>query len=236
MKKYGWAAILAACALFWGGCTLRSEAAPTPTPAPTAAPTAAPETTPTPEITPTPEPTAEPTVEPSAEPEGEPAELPEAFPLLMEFSSGAGGWGTELTLERNGAFSGRYHDSEMGDMGDGYPNGTVYIATFDGWFTDIRLQPDGTYTMRLDEVTTMDASGDEWIQDGVRFIASEAYGLETAETGMFRLYPPETETAAMDEEFISWWPGRFDPDGVPETLGSWALENVDTRGVFFSYG
>ena len=41
------------------------------------------------------------------------------------FSSGAGGWGEEFVIERDGYFKGSFHDSDMGDTGEGYPNGTV---------------------------------------------------------------------------------------------------------------
>ena len=37
--------------------------------------------------------------------------LPDDFPMDLEFSSGVGGWGTSLTLERDGTFSGQFHDS-----------------------------------------------------------------------------------------------------------------------------
>ncbi len=237
MKKQQWIALILLGGALISGCSFRPSGRPAAastqasTPAPTQAPTAEPTAVPT-QVPAEPEPTAE----PAAELPGEPSELPEAFPLLMEFSSGAGGWGTEMTLERDGAFSGRYHDSEMGETGEEYPNGSVYIATFNGRFTDIRRLPDGTYTMKLGEVTTMDAPGDEWIQDGVRFIASDAYGLDTWETGDFVLYPPETEVSALDEEFYSWWPGRFNLDSVPFTLGCWGLRNMDSGFGFFSYG
>lgn len=51
------------------------------------------------------------------------------------FSSGAGAWGTYFYLEKDGTFTGRFHDSEMGETGDGYPNGTVYISEFSGKFS-----------------------------------------------------------------------------------------------------
>ena len=41
----------------------------------------------------------------------------------FEFCSGVGAWGTELTIGENGAFKGSFHDSEMGETGEGYPDG-----------------------------------------------------------------------------------------------------------------
>ena len=37
--------------------------------------------------------------------------------LQFEFCSGAGGWSTDFTIEKDGSFSGVYHDSDMGIPG-----------------------------------------------------------------------------------------------------------------------
>ena len=58
--------------------------------------------------------------------------LADSLPIDLEFSSGAGAWGTGLTLAADGSFSGEYHDSDMGDSGDDYPDGTVYLCNFPG--------------------------------------------------------------------------------------------------------
>ena len=55
--------------------------------------------------------------------------LPISEAINMTFASGAGGWSTELTLNPDGSFNGNYHDSEMGDTGEDYPNGSMYIAS-----------------------------------------------------------------------------------------------------------
>ena len=55
------------------------------------------------------------------------SELPDEF----YFSSGAGAWRTELFLQDDGSFNGQYSDSDMGSMGEEYPNGTVYICEFE---------------------------------------------------------------------------------------------------------
>lgn len=222
MKNKALISLLLLLSLIMGGCTLRPIPAREPTPSPVPSPTAAP----TPEATPV----------PTGTPVPEPAELPESFPMTLVFASGVGAWGTELDLQRDGSFRGRFHDSDMGDTGETYPNGTVYVCVFSGAYTDLRRQEDGSWSMRLSELVSEDDSGKEWIDDGVRFISADPYGLETAGSGEFRLYPPETPVAGLGEELLSWWPGRFDPEGVPETLGCWGLENVDTGGGFFSYG
>ena len=151
------------------------------------------------------EPAAEQPEAPAEEPEVPAQEadaLPDALPLDLTFASGAGAWCTGLTLERDGSFAGAYHDSEMGDQGECYPNGSCYISTFSGRFGRIQQVDDHTWAMSLEELTVQETPGEEWIEDGIRYIAAEAYGLE--EGTEYLLYSPETPTEGLDEEFLTW--------------------------------
>ena len=157
--------------------------------------------------------------------------LPDALPLDLTFASGAGAWCTGLTLERDGSFSGAYHDSEMGDQGEGYPNGSCYISTFSGRFGDIRQVDDHTWAMTLEDLTVQETPGEEWIEDDIRYIASEAYGLEGGKE--FLLYSPETPTEGLDEEFLIWWPSwNVEDTGA---LNCWGLLNQEMGYGFFTY-
>ena len=51
------------------------------------------------------------------------------------FSSGVGAWQTMLNINEDGSFQGLYSDSDMGDTGEGYPNGIIYSSKFEGEFT-----------------------------------------------------------------------------------------------------
>ena len=180
------------------------------------------------------EPAAEQPEAPAEEPEVPAQEveaLPDALPLDLTFASGAGAWCTGLTLERDGSFAGAYHDSEMGDQGEGYPNGSCYISTFSGRFGNIRQVGDHTWAMSLEELTVQEAPGEEWIEDGIRYIASEAYGLEKGTE--FLLYSPETPTEGLDEEFLTWWP-RWNVEDTG-TLNCWGLWNQEMGYGFFTY-
>lgn len=174
------------------------------------------------------------TEEPS-EPEEAPAPEPvpisslEGMPLEFAFSSGAGAWATMITLNADGTFSGEYHDSDMGDMGEEYPNGTVYISTFSGKFTDMRQVDEYTCSMHLGSVTTERAVGDEWIEDGVRYIASEPAGIDGGRT--FLLFMPGAPTGTMDEDFRYWDQGGMTSG---ETISGFGLYNVDEGTGFFA--
>ena len=180
------------------------------------------------------EPAAEQPQTPAEQPEVPAQEadaLPDALPLDLTFASGAGAWCTGLTLERDGSFAGVYHDSEMGDQGEGYPNGSCYISTFSGRFGDIRQVDDHTWAMSLEELTIQETPGEEWIEEGIRYIAAEAYGLEKGTE--FLLYSPETPTEGLDDEFLTWWP-RWNVEDTG-TLNFWGLLNQEMGYGFFTY-
>ena len=159
--------------------------------------------------------------------------LPEDFPMGFVFSSGAGAWGSSLTLYPDGTFAGSYHDSEMGENGEGYPNGTVYQSEFSGEFGSVRKLNDWSYTLTLTEINTTESVGEEYIEDGLRFVAAEPHGL-TGGTE-FILYTPEAPTAELNEEFLSWNHGGYIwIEENHEILGSYALRNLATEHGFYA--
>lgn len=174
-----------------------------------------------------------------------PAEEAVLLPLTEDtsfwFSSGAGAWRTEMTLSPDGTFSGEFSDTDMGVTGEDYPNGTVYTCVFSGCFENIEKQKDGSYSMTLGTLKTEVEPGTEWIEEGVLYIASGAYGIESADDGSgtvpgehFVLYPPETEISGLDEEFLMWWPEKF-TEPVPPTLGMYGIWNIEAGTGFFAW-
>ena len=92
------------------------------------------------------------------------------------FASGVGGWSTSLTIEPDGSFSGNYHDSDMGDAGDDYPNGTVYCCSFSGTLSILQQVDEHSWMIRVDSLTLNEEPGQETVEDGFRYITAEAYG------------------------------------------------------------
>lgn len=158
--------------------------------------------------------------------------LPGTFPLEFSFSSGAGGWGTSLTLHQDGTFSGTYSDSDMGDAGDSYPQGTVRICEFTGRFGQIKQIDEHTYSMTLEKLSTEDETGKEWLENETRFIAADPYGLEDGDVFLF--YTPQTPVEGLSEAFLSWWPGRYEQK-KPSTLSRYAIYNQKLEYGFFTY-
>ncbi|MCR5654229.1 MAG: hypothetical protein K6G07_01110 [Lachnospiraceae bacterium] len=126
--------------------------------------------------------------------------------LLMYFSSGAGGWATELTLMRDGSFTGNYHDSEMGECGDDYPNGTFYVCEFSGKFGSFQKISETTWSMQLESLNYAPAGTETYI-NGTRHITTDPYGLSTG--SLYQFYTKDKKVEELSRVFISWWEGRY---------------------------
>lgn len=120
----------------------------------------------------------------------------------FEFSSGAGGWSEEFTIEKDGYFTGNFHDSDMGDTGEGYPDGTFYSSSYSGHFTDLNKINDFTYQMKLADVSYKETADTEEIKDNTRYIYTESYCLGGTDT--FTIYLPGTPIGKLSEEIYSW--------------------------------
>ncbi len=156
----------------------------------------------------------------------------ELFAMLPDefyFSSGAGGWGTELFLEDDGTFYGQHHDSDMGSIGEGYPNGTRYVCNFVGKFTEPRQISEYTYSATI-EYMNIEREGEEYIEDGFRYIVSGPYGLDNA--GEIRFYLYGTPRAELPEGFLSWMQGT---DMGPDYLNCFGIYNVNEETAFSGY-
>ncbi len=165
--------------------------------------------------------------------ETEPAVILPELPTEFLFMSGAGAWSTTLHIYDDGTFDGYFSDSDMGDTGDNYPNGTKYECAFSGNFTDFVKVSDFEYSMRLESLNCEGEIGSERIEDGVRIFTTDPYGLDNADE--FLLYLPGRATADLPAEFIDWisFPNVWSVDDIPETLPFYGLYNVGGLEGFF---
>ncbi|MBQ8533318.1 MAG: hypothetical protein IJ462_00625 [Clostridia bacterium] len=150
--------------------------------------------------------------------------------LEFIFSSGVGGWCTLLTLNSDLSFTGQFHDTDMGDSDDSYPNGTVYFCEFTGRFKNAVKVNEYTYNLTLDSVKNKNEVGETEIKDGLRYIYEDPYGL----TGgiEFVLYTPSTPVLELSEEIISWNSYYFEDER--DTLGCYIIYNKSEELPFFS--
>ena len=128
--------------------------------------------------------------------------------LVFSFSSGVGGWGTELNLAKDGTFTGYYHDGEFGNVGEGYEGGTVYECSFSGKFSNFNKISDTTYRMEIERLEYDRNLDSETIIDGVRYVTAAPYGL--TEGGIYEFYTKDKKVSEINEEALSWWEGRFE--------------------------
>ena len=159
----------------------------------------------------------------------------------MEFSflSGAGGWRTVLTLNSDGSFSGLFFDSEMGEVGEGYPHGSAYTCTFRGKFEIVEQLDAYSYKMTLTEISTEQEPGETWIEEDIRYVAATPHGLvdpmSSQQCTDFVFYLPNTPTDHVSEEFLTWWPYRYSQESEPmTTLSCYGILNVATGHGFFT--
>lgn len=150
---------------------------------------------------------------------------------VFYFSSGAGAWWTELRIKGDGSFEGHYQDSDMGDIGDGYPNGTLYYCDFNGFFDQLEKVDDFTYKMNLSSISFKDKPEEEEIIDGVRYIYSGAYGLDG---DAFYVYLPGSRLADLPEAYRQWV-GYYNLEAVQEEeLPFYGLYNIRAEEGFSS--
>ena len=165
--------------------------------------------------------------------------LPLNHPVEMEFLSGAGAWRTTLTLSPDGSFAGEYTDSDAD---------VQYICRFHGSFGDFARLTDASWSLTLKELVldTGHPLGEEWRENGIRYISSGPYGLDgpdgaPLEPGSaFLLYTPEATGYAPGTElygalpFWTWWPGRRQFIDAGDQLGCYGMHNLATGYGFFS--
>ncbi len=148
--------------------------------------------------------------------------------LVFDFSSGAGAWCTELQVEDDGSFEGMYHDSDMGDIGDEYPNGTVYMCAFSGRFSQPKMVNDYTYSVCIEEMKLEYEVGTEEIEDDMLFKYTEPYGLEDA--GDIYIYLPGAPISELPQEYMNWVMFFQDETELP----CYGMYNINAQNGFSS--
>ncbi len=149
--------------------------------------------------------------------------------LEWSFSSGAGAWSTDMRIAADGTFTGEFHDSEMGDAADAYPDGTVYVCSFSGQMALLAQEDEYTWLVHIDRLTLGDAPEQETIQDGARFVTAEPYGLSEGDT--LRLYLPGTPVERLTED-MRFWAHLFEREESLSALEDWFLYSEKNESGF----
>jgi hypothetical protein len=149
------------------------------------------------------------------------------------FASGVGAWATTMTVSADGSFAGEYHDSDMGDAGEGYPGGTQYNCVFQGQFAPPVQVNEYTYSTRIDAIRYENQVDTDEIRDEIHYVYTEPAGLEGAEEIL--IYLPGAPLDQLPQEYLNWI-GYFDLSTAEETaLSGYGLYNVATQCGFSGY-
>ena len=149
------------------------------------------------------------------------------------FASGAGAWSTELFIKEDGSFSGKYLDSDMGSIGDGYPNGTRYFSAFSGQFTEPEKVNAYTYKISVATISYENEVNTEEILDEILYYYCEAQGLVGTEELL--IYLPGAPISELPEDYMIWAKGSaYIEEGMTE-LPFYGLYNEAQQSGFSSY-
>ena len=148
------------------------------------------------------------------------------------FSSGAGGWSTDMQIAADGTFSGSFHDSEMGEIGDDYPNGSLYTCSFTGQLSVVEQVDEYSWKLKVDSLAVQDEPNVETIEDGIRYVTADPYGI--SEGDEMTLYMPGTPVDMLTED-MQMWAHLIWEDPKPTELEDWFLYSPANDSGFVGY-
>jgi uncharacterized protein YecT (DUF1311 family) len=148
------------------------------------------------------------------------------------FASGAGGWRTFLNIDADGKFDGAYSDSEMGAVGEDYPNGTYYLCEFIGKFSNLTQVNDYTYSVKIADLRCAKEPETTEIIDEILYHYSTPFGIEGTEEIL--IYLPGAPIAELPEQYMNWVRNAMiEPD--TSSLPFYGLYNTTEQNGFSSY-
>ena len=152
--------------------------------------------------------------------------------LEWTFSSGVGGWSTDLRILADGSFSGEFHDSEMGESAEAYPDGTVYCCSFTGQMALIGQIDENTWKIRVETLRVDESQAKEAIDDGIRFVAVEPYGVSEGDEML--LCRPGTPDSVFSESML-FWAHVMEREEPLNELDTWFLISEKNDSGFVAY-
>ena len=162
---------------------------------------------------------------------------PAAQPTILDtlvgknfvFSSGSGGWGARFLSDLM-AFSGNYHNSDMGSTGPGYPGGTISESKVSGQFTRPHQVSPTLYEVDIENLQYEKPVGSSEIKENRKYEYSEAYGI--SKNHRMAIYLPGTPISSMPEELRLYSYGLIPEDS--QTLPVYVIQE-DMEGFFIEY-
>ncbi|MBQ7792206.1 MAG: carboxypeptidase regulatory-like domain-containing protein, partial [Clostridia bacterium] len=120
------------------------------------------------------------------------------LPEELVCSDDSGNWATTIRIKSDGRFSGESYVKNQEETDVDYPEGTVYECNFNGRFLAPKEVEPGIYSVSLDHYSHGDTSGEPYIENKQRHIAT-AYPKGMEASIRFILYFPGTPTEKLPE-------------------------------------
>lgn len=165
----------------------------------------------------------------TAKPAAQPTILDTLVGKNFVFSSGTGGWGARFLSDLM-AFSGNYHNSDMGSTGPGYPGGTISESKLSGQFTRAHQVSPTLYEVYLENLQYEKPVGSLEIKDNVKYEYTEVYGI--SKNTRMAIYLPGTPISSMPEELRLYSYGLIPEDS--QILPVYVIQE-DMEGFFIEY-
>ena len=146
------------------------------------------------------------------------------------YSSGAGAWSEDFKIQKDGSFYGDFHDSDMGDSGDDYPNGTIYISSYSGHFTDLTKINDTVYEMKLADISYDTEPDSQEYSDDFHYVYTKSLCFEGAD--IITIYLPGTPIKEIPED-VYWWLSA--QNSSKTELTTIALANLSSQIGIYSH-
>lgn len=142
-------------------------------------------------------------------------------------ASGASGWGTVLTIQPDGSFSGSFSDSEWEESESG-TQAVCECCEFSGQLAQPVRVNDYTYSVGIEHIEYQREPGTDEYADGIHYYFTEPRGLE--DTGELLIYLPGAPMAELPEGFLDWVMGS--DDTAEEELPFYGLYSEATQAGF----
>ena len=90
---------------------------------------------------------------------------------------------------------------------------------------------DDTWSVKINSLQTEGTEGEEYYEDGVRYIYAEPFGLTGADE--LQIFPAGTPVDQIPEGFLSWTGMYFDPE-TEDNLPFYGIYNAAEECAFIS--
>ena len=149
--------------------------------------------------------------------------------LTFILNSGTGNWETTLVLDNEGGIYGDFHDLNMGEVGEGYENGTYYWNEFWGYSDNIEKVNDYSYKFVLKDVATSQPGDVEELDDEDSMLFKTTYNIEgVVDESEYILYLPNTPVMELPEESLFWLKNIEADKDVIDCYILYCVKNGDT--------